>query len=256
MHEATDDWDEHWHAYADSAEVNPAQRYRRRLIFAALGAVGCGARVIDVGSGTGDLIADLHERFPDAELLGLELSTTGVALAASKVPSARFLQRDLLVPADVPGELRGWATHLVCSEVLEHVEDPVALLRNVLPYLAPGCRVVVTVPGGPISAFDRSIGHRRHYRPDEISDVLEQAGLQVERTRGAGFPFFNLYRWVVILRGERLVRDVARSHGGESATGTARAAMRVFDWLFRANLSRTRLGYQLVAVGHASHAAG
>ncbi len=30
-------------------------------------------------------------------------------------------------------------------------------------YLAPGCRLVVTVPGGPRSAFDRHIGHRRHF---------------------------------------------------------------------------------------------
>ena len=248
MTERTDDWDEHWSSYADSAADNPAQAYRRRLIFKALGQPGAGARIVDVGSGTGDLVADLHARFPGADLLGLELSAKGVELARGKVPSATFVQRDLLQPADVPSEQLGWATHLVCSEVLEHVEDPVLLLRNVAPYLAPGCRIVVTVPGGPMSAFDRYIGHRRHFRTDEIADVVRRAGFTVERSSGAGFPFFNLYRYVVVLRGERLVDDVAASDGAP-ASGLAQLVMRAFGVLFSGNLDRSRLGYQLVAVG-------
>jgi 2-polyprenyl-3-methyl-5-hydroxy-6-metoxy-1,4-benzoquinol methylase len=36
----------------------------------------------------------------------------------------------------------------VCSEVLEHVDRPRELLANAAAYLAPGCRLVVTVPGG------------------------------------------------------------------------------------------------------------
>ena len=31
---------------------------------------------------------------------------------------------------DVPADLAGWGTHAVCSEVLEHVDDPVTLLRG------------------------------------------------------------------------------------------------------------------------------
>ena len=57
---------------------------------------------------------------------------------------------------------------------------------------------VVTVPGGPMSAFDRHIGHRRHFSPDDLRAVLLAAGFQVERTTGVGFPFFNLYRLVAI----------------------------------------------------------
>lgn len=249
MTEHTDDWDEHWRSYADSAEDNPAQRYRRKLIFDALGDVGPRARLLDLGSGTGDLAAELRARYPQAEVLGLELSRTGVELATRKVPGATFLQRDLLQSDAVPAEFQGWATHVICSEVLEHVEDPVALLGNAVPFLAPGCRAIITVPGGPMSAFDRSIGHRRHYRVPEIADVLQRAGLTIERAVGAGFPFFNLYRYVVVLRGESLVRDVSAAQQSGSASPLARVMMRVFGVLFKANLARSRFGYQLVAVG-------
>src|SRR3546814_18015665 len=79
--------------------------------------------------------------------------------------------------------------------------------------MAPGCRLVVTVPGGPMSAFDRHIGHRRHFTPPALAALLTDAGLAVERTDGAGFPFFNLYRLGVIARGHRLVADLTGGQG-------------------------------------------
>jgi hypothetical protein len=112
--------------------------------------------------------------------------------------------------------------------------------------MAPGCRLVVTVPGGPRSAFDKHIGHRRHYTPDALRDLLQRAGFAVERATGAGFPFFNLYRLTVVARGDKLISDVAG--GTAEVTGTARVAMRTFDVLFRANLPATRFGWQIAGV--------
>jgi SAM-dependent methyltransferase len=242
---ARDDWEGHWTEFADSAALNPAQDYRRRLIRQLL-AAGPGARILDVGSGQGDEAADLLATWPTAEVLGVELSHAGVEIARQKVPGARFLQHDLMEPLDPPAELRGWATHAVCSEVLEHLDRPETLLEHVRPLLAPGARLVVTVPGGPRSAFDRHIGHRRHFAPRDLEAVLARAGYAVERATGAGFPFFNLYRLTVVARGDKLIDDV----GGDAAemSGVARAAMRGFGVLFRANLPATRLGWQIVGV--------
>jgi SAM-dependent methyltransferase len=244
-----DDWDKHWKEYADAAAENPAQEYRRRLVFAALGIQGdgAGARILDIGSGQGDFAVDVAERLPKARVLGLELSHTGVAVASRKVPSARFCQCDLLQPVVIPDDLKGWATHAVCSEVLEHLDQPVTLLRNVQGYLAPGCRLVVTVPGGPMSAFDKHIGHRRHYAPGMLRDLLRDAGFQPERTSGAGFPFFNVYRSAVILRGDRVVQDVAAKPNGELSP-LALFAMRMFGVLFHLNISASPWGWQTVAV--------
>jgi SAM-dependent methyltransferase len=186
---------------------------------------------------------EIRDAFPSAELLGLDVSAAAVEHAGRKVPSATFLQRDLVRASTPEPEHRGWATHAVCSEVLEHVEDPEALLANTRPYLAPGCRLIVTVPGGPMSAFDRHIGHRRHFTATSIRAVLERAGFVVERSTRAGFPFFNLYRLTVLLRGERLVDDAALGTGG----WPARLAMRIFGVLFRLNLTRSPWGWQVLA---------
>jgi SAM-dependent methyltransferase len=240
-----DDWDRHWRDYAEAAASNPAQAYRRRLVLRLLASGGGGIpeRVLDIGSGTGDLAADIRNAFPAAELLGLDVSAAAVEHATRMVPAATFLQRDLVSGSEPDPAHQGWATHAVCSEVLEHVEDPEALLASARSYLAPGCRLIVTVPGGPMSAFDRHIGHRRHFTAKSMRALLERTGFIVDRSMRAGFPFFNLYRLIVLLRGERLVDDAARGSGGRPA----RLAMRIFGVLFRLNLTRSPWGWQVLA---------
>jgi SAM-dependent methyltransferase len=241
-----DDWNDHWAKYADSANENPAQAYRRRLIALALSSHGRPARILDIGSGQGDMAAYLRDVFPEAKIRGIELSQTGVDIARKKVPTATFTQRDLLEPAVLSPAEREWATHAVCTEVLEHVEAPEVLLAAAQAYLAPGGWLFVTVPGGPMSAFDRHIGHRRHYRPADLRAVLESGGLETVAVSGAGFPFFNLYRLLVILRGKRLVQD-AKSEAGQ-LPWSARAVMRLFSVLFRLNLDNFPWGWQIVAL--------
>jgi SAM-dependent methyltransferase len=244
-----DNWDQHWQDYTEAAEQNPAQRYRRQVACRLLRRHGCSdaSRVLDIGSGQGDLALDLRRAFVAAEIAGIELSATGVEVAARKVPDARFFQCDLLDAAGDPGPLRGWAQYAVCSEVLEHLDEPGTLLKNASAYLAPGCVLVVTVPGGPQSAFDHHIGHRQHFTPASIRALLEKTGFQVEFAGGAGFPFFNLYRLTVIARGKRLITDVqSGSQGGSSLL--ARVAMAVFRPLFALNLLNSRWGWQTVAV--------
>jgi len=245
-----DDWDAHWEQYAGSATDNPAQRMRHGIIARLLceDASKTPMRVFDLGSGQGDLVQKLQPLLPDARFVGAELSASGVAISQRKVPSATFLVADIFQPPPALEEFVNWGTHAVCSEVLEHVDDPTAFLKQARNYLAPAARLIVTVPGGPMSAFDRHIGHRQHFNRAKIRSILEQAGYTVERTYLAGFPFFNLYRLLVIARGERLARDVETTTSGTSS-GLAGVAMKLFRVLFHANLLDSPFGWQVVAVG-------
>jgi SAM-dependent methyltransferase len=244
-----DDWNTHWANYADSNAQNPAQSYRRHLIMSALGLAAAAApvRLVELGCGHGDFARDVLGSYPDISFVGIDRAETGIAIARSKVPGARFEQADLTVASTLPERYRGYASHAVCSEVLEHIDDPLTALRTARALFAPGCRLVVTVPAGPISAFDRHIGHRRHFSAEQLEDLLRAAGLELISSDGAGFPFFNLYRLAVVARGNALIRDAAEEHG-QHLPLHARAVIRTFSTLFRFNQDRGRRGWQLVAV--------
>ena len=116
----------------------------------------------------------------------------------AKSPARSFVQRNLLEPGD-PGQLAGWAQFAVCAEVLEHLDDPALLLRNASEYLAPGCLLDRDRAGRP------AIRIRPAHRPSPALHARQAArsagnpcGFRVEQATTAGFPFFNLYRMVVI----------------------------------------------------------
>ena len=246
---ARDDWDSHWDQYAAAAKQNPAQRMRHAIVARLLRRAPAGgpAQILDLGSGQGDFLAKLRGLRPEASLLGLELSESGVAISRKKEPGSVFLAADLFHPPAALAAYAGWASDAVCSEVLEHVDSPADFLRAARPYLADHARLIVTVPGGPMSAFDRAIGHRQHFTRRSIGRELEAAGFAVERVYLCGFPFFNLYRCVVIARGEKLSGDVASGREGIS-TRLAGGAMAMFRFLFRFNLLDSPFGWQVVAV--------
>jgi 2-polyprenyl-3-methyl-5-hydroxy-6-metoxy-1,4-benzoquinol methylase len=243
-----DNWDQHYGGHAALVALNPAVALRRELVneLLCLDAARQPVRVLELGSGTGLFARDIMRAYPAVEFVGLDLSETGVRISAKNAPGAQFFQQDFALPIKILDSHRAWATHVVCSEVLEHLDDPANMLRNIRPLFAPGCRIIVTVPGGPRSEWAKFIGHRRHYTCRSLEATLKDAGLEVDHVYGAGFPFFNLYVLAALARGKRIIADAGRDGGQPSLS--ARLGFSVFDQLFKLNSNRTRLGWQIAAV--------
>jgi 2-polyprenyl-3-methyl-5-hydroxy-6-metoxy-1,4-benzoquinol methylase len=244
------DWDHNWDAYSEIAERNPANDYRHALILKLLGRPPAGSTVLDIGSGQGQFALRLQATYPDLVVWGVDYSGEGVArareLATRQGSAAEFRQVDLLQPT-VLADGQPMATHAVCSEVLEHVADPVTLIRNARALLAPGCHLVVTVPGGPRSAFDRHIGHFQHFTARKLHHVLTEAGYEVQRVLRAGFPFFNLYKLAVIARGKKIIADVENHEPGEAMPAES-IVKAFFGFGLRHSLDSTPFGWQIAAV--------
>lgn len=249
----SDDWEAHWEAFGDASFENPANKYRLKLVIELLELRPGRQRILDIGSGQGGLSLAVASQRPDLEVRGLEYSFSGVAraqaAAAAQGMTAHFEQRDLMAGEALPQD-RAWGDTGICSEVLEHLDDPATFLRNAITYIRPGGRLVVTVPSGPRSAFDRHIGHRRHYDPQTLHELLALVGLQDIQIARAGFPFFNLYRLAVIARGRSLISDIDTEFTGRAASMRAsaiRVASKAFARTFDFNLDRSPFGWQLVA---------
>lgn len=241
----SDDWESHWRAYAEAARLNPAQHYRHALLISQLRVLGAqvGDRLLDIGSGQGDFLVLAAQALPGLELAGFEMSREGVAISRARLPQARCHQADLFAPPAELSAYAGWARFAVCSEVLEHLEQPDQFLARAQAYLQPGGTLLVTVPAGPLSAFDRHIGHRRHYTVATLAEVARRGGLEIVEIGRAGFPFFNLYKLLVIMSGRRLV-----THPAAGQARPARMLARLFGVLFRSNSSASPFGWQLWAL--------
>ena len=244
-----DNWSAHWSAYAESVRENPAQQMRHKLLLKEIRSLGGEiALLLDIGSGQGDFLAMVYQSGIVRRCVGFELSEVGVSISHAKVPTATFHQVDLFAPPAEVSCLENQADVVVCSEVIEHVDDPVGFCHLIRSYIKPGGRLLVTVPGGPMSAFDHFIGHRHHYNRTSIAQVLDAAGFKVEAVKLAGFPFFNLYRLMVILLGKRLISSVKSSDERSVAGTLATLAMALFRILFQFNLANSVMGWQILVV--------
>jgi SAM-dependent methyltransferase len=69
--------------------------------------------------------------------------------------------------------------------VLEHIDDDVAILRELRDLLAPDGKVVLFVPAHRLlySRFDRMIGHFRRYERSTLRATIGAAGLEPEVLR-------------------------------------------------------------------------
>lgn len=248
--ENRDGWDEHWSNLNDITMLNPAQHYRHKLLIEALAECIAlrpyRANIYDFGSGQGDLVAMLASKFSGRSFTGLELSGVGVEISKAKAPTAKFRQCNLLEDSPPHTDLYGQCNIGICAEVLEHLDEPRKMLSVIKRYLAPGALLIITVPSGPMNSFEKAIGHRKHYQPEELMALVESAGLSVLRVQRAGFPFFNLYKLVALMRGEKLRSD---ANGNSGVHGLMMFVLRVFDFLFeRFNFRNSPFGWQLMLI--------
>jgi hypothetical protein len=121
---------------------------------------------------------------------------------------------------------------ILMLDVIEHVEDDVAFVRDVVDgSLAPGGWVLVSVPAyqSLFSGHDRALKHFRRYAPAAIRGVLASGGLVVER-HGALFHGLLTVRAAQVLR-ERYrpptdpTIGVGAWHGGDRLTKTLTAVL-------------------------------
>lgn len=156
--------------------------------------------VVDLGSGSGSNIDTLHRAFPKARLITMDLSRSALAEGRSSRPAVAPAQSDA---AAIP-LATGSVDLIVCTEVLEHVENMASVISEINRVLSPSGNVVISSPNylNPMglrkwikdrqlgdSFWDPWGGHpgfERLMLPSTMRRAIDE-WFKVEQIRGAGY---------------------------------------------------------------------
>jgi len=193
-------------------------------------------RLLEIGCGTGFVLAGLREALPKLELAGSELYEAGLEFAARRLPGVELYQMDCRrMPFDSEFDV-------ICAlDVLEHVEEDGVALAEMFRCVRPGGGVIVSVPQHPRlwSAGDDFAHHKRRYRRRELASKLRAAGFGVRRLTS----FVSLLLPLMAISRARQ-RDLS-TYEPQTEYRAPRVVDRAFETLLEADRSMIRAGVSL-----------
>jgi SAM-dependent methyltransferase len=158
-------------------------------------------RLLDLGAGTGTGAIGLAQRFPDAEVVALDVSPASLAKIAAKAAAAGLVARVHPVEADLDvgwpdlGTLDlTWA-----SASLHHMADPARVLRDALNATRPGGLIAVSEFSRQLLFLPDDLGFGRPGFEGRITDVLGHAYAEEMPTLGSEWaPRLTDAGWTVV----------------------------------------------------------
>lgn len=162
-----------------------------------------GDSLLDIACGDGMLTALFARHFNT--VVGVDASSIHLSEARKRIPSATFYESLIEV-----FECERRFDSVFVLDLLEHVQDPVAVLKKASSFLTPDGRLVVHVPNceavnrkiavnmgtltscEELSPFDIEIaGHRRSYNLQSLRRDIETAGLKVTKIGGIFYKMLS-----------------------------------------------------------------
>jgi SAM-dependent methyltransferase len=132
---------------------------------------------LEIGCGTGFVLAAFAQARPWLRLIGSEIHPSGLRFARQRLGDrAEFVQMDArIIPASDAFDLVG------AFDVLEHIFEDEAVLSAVFSALAVGGGFIAAVPQHPFlwSEADEAGDHVRRYRRGELEAKLRAAGFDI-----------------------------------------------------------------------------
>lgn len=133
---------------------------------------------LEVGCGTGYVLAGLRQRSPGLRLAGGDPFAAGLEIARRRLPDVDLFQLD--------GRRLPWEDEfdvVGAFDMLEHVEEDQQVLAELIRVVKPGGGALISVPQHPRlwASVDEFSGHKRRYTADELVGKIEAAGFGIVR---------------------------------------------------------------------------
>ncbi|MEW5855214.1 MAG: class I SAM-dependent methyltransferase [Myxococcota bacterium] len=232
-------YDRFWEDCPDFSRYNPGARHRRRLISRVVGALP-GTSLLDVGCGVGELLMALKRRFPSfVTVAGADFSAETVRNNRARLPHTTFHVLDVAKEA-LPEQF----DVVICSEVLEHIEQRASAVRNLAAMVAPGGHLLITCPTGRMYQTEKTFGHVSHPTEEELRRLGRDAGLVTAQAQTWGFPTYAALKWATNINAEWALKNFASG----AYSRPARLVSEALYWVNFLNFPSHPAGCQLVVL--------
>lgn len=129
---------------------------------------------IDIACGPGLLLELMAIERPHYALTGADFSDVAIALAKGNAPLARIDQIDVKEP--LPYSNRSFDISF-CGHIIEHLEDPIALLREMARITTKRGRIIVNFPHGD-QPYEMHLHHG--LTNEQVQDWMTSAGITID----------------------------------------------------------------------------
>jgi len=151
--------------------------------------------VVDVGCGEGGVLSFCARQ--GAHVVGIDHDAAAIERARSRIEpvGARASEFRVLAAEQLP-VADGLATRVICTEVLEHVDDPAVVLRELFRIGTPGAIYLITVPDPVAEGVQEKIApplyfqkpnHLRILPREDFRRLVGDAGLEIVEISRYGF---------------------------------------------------------------------
>lgn len=190
---------------------SPAHIMRRAAILDAIQNYPAG-HLLEMGCGAGRMLVDWHRLGHSGEAVDLDPSARAMAETCVRAFRANFEVREYACVQEFD--------YLITTEVLEHVADPAATLKEWVSHLRHGGIMLATVPAFQRlwGKSDEWAGHVQRFEPADFRRIVEEAGLEVIEQRLYGYPIGNLLRIAGNFASGRKMRARGKTLSREEAT--------------------------------------
>lgn len=148
-------------------------------------------KVLDIGCGVGAI---------DFFLANKGFNVTGIDISHQAIKSAQATAKNVGLSNKTKffqGDLGKMSFNeekfnvIICSEVLEHLQEDFAMLVKIKQLLSTNGILIVTVPSvnaplyrwGLARTFDKRVGHLRRYSVEQISRLVENVGFKITKLK-------------------------------------------------------------------------
>jgi len=145
-------------------------------------------RLLEVGCGAGTLLYELSMRGFECDAIESSESAFQIAKYLNQRSSLAKIWRE------PKKEWEGAFDYVVSFEVLEHIKEDYRAMRQWVQWIREGGRLVISVPAHSRrwSASDAWAGHYRRYEKQQVIDLIEGVGLEIEYFECYGYPLANI----------------------------------------------------------------